>query len=278
MNPQPLNVPALLRQHGLTPHKGLGQNFLVEPSFIHKLVKAAEIDPAATVLEIGPGAGSLTLELAQAARRVVAVELDTNLMPLLKSVLAGCPNVTLVQADVLDLDPAELIAEEGYLVVANIPYYITSAILRHLLSHSPRPTRMVLTMQREVAERICAAPGKMSLLALSVQVYGAPRPALHIPAGAFYPAPTVDSTSLRIDLSPQPRIPVDDLPAFFDLIKAGFAQKRKTLRNTLSAGLHLAPQQAADLLTAAGIDPQRRAETLNLEEWGQLTRVYKTKK
>ncbi len=270
-------MPALLRQHGLTPHKGLGQNFLVEPVFLRKLVEAAEVEPSAAVLEIGPGAGGLTLELARAARRVVAVEIDANLMPLLRSVLAGCDNVTLVQGDILELDPAGLIGEEGYLVVANIPYYITSAILRHLLSKSPRPARMVLTMQREVAERICAGPGQMSLLALSVQVYGAPTPVLRIPAGAFYPPPTVDSASLRIDLYPQPRIPADDLGVFFNLIKAGFSQKRKTLRNALSAGLHLPPQPTAELLASAGIDPQRRAETLSLEEWGRLTSTYKAR-
>ena len=275
MTLEPLNVPALLRAHGLTPHKGLGQNFLVEPTFLKRLVAVAEVDPQSTVLEIGPGAGGLTRELAQAAHQVTAVELDRNLAELLVTVLAGFPNVRLIQADILELKPADLGLEEGYLVVANIPYYITSAILRHLLSNRPKPARMVLTMQREVAERICARPGEMSLLALSVQVYGAPSPVLRIPAGAFYPPPKVDSSSLRIDLYPEPRIPEEDLPVFFSLIKAGFSQKRKTLRNTLSAGLHRAPAQMAGLLQAAGIDPQRRAETLSLEEWGRLTQVIK---
>ncbi len=264
----------LLRAHNLTPRKGLGQNFLTDAHTLRKLVEAAEIPPGATVLEVGPGVGSLTVWLARAARRVVAVELDAGLIPLLRETLAGLDNVTLVEGDILAVRPAEWIEAGDYLVVANIPYYITSAIIRHLLESPPRPARMVLTMQREVAERICAAPGEMSLLALSVQVYGSPRAVLRIPAGAFYPPPQVDSVSLRIDLYPQPLIPLNRLDAFFRLAKAGFAQKRKTLRNSLAAGLGMPAQQAGTLLQAAGIDPQRRAETLALEEWGRLSERY----
>ncbi|GAP09245.1 dimethyladenosine transferase [Bellilinea caldifistulae] len=274
LNPVPVDVPRLLRAHGLTPRKGLGQNFLVDSSALRKLIEAAEIPPDAEVLEIGAGVGSLTVWLAAAARRVVAVEVDSNLIPLLRQSLGGFENVTLVEGDILEVRLSDWIREEGYLVVANIPYYITSAIIRHLLENRPRPARMVLTMQREVAERICAAPGELSLLALSVQVYGQPRPVLRIPAGAFYPPPQVDSVSLRVDLYPRPLIPPDQLNDFFRLAKAGFAQKRKTLRNSLSAGLAIPPAQAAALLEAAGIDPQRRAETLGIPEWERLSRVW----
>lgn len=274
LNPLPVDVPRLLRAHGLTPRKGLGQNFLVDQNALRKLVEAAEIPPDAVVLEIGAGAGSLTVWLAAAARRVVAVELDASLIPLLRETLSGLDNVTLIHGDILALRVEDWIQEEGYLVVANIPYYITSAIIRHLLESRPRPARLVLTMQREVAERICAGPGEMSLLALSVQVYGRPQPVLRIPAGAFYPPPQVDSVSLRVDLYPQPLIPPDLLDDFFRLAKAGFAQKRKTLRNSLSAGLAVAPAKAAALLEAAGIDPQRRAESLSLTEWEKLSRVW----
>ncbi len=274
LNPAPVDVPRLLRAHGLTPRKGLGQNFLVDSSALRKLVEAAEIPADAEVLEIGAGVGSLTVWLAAAARRVVAVEVDANLIPLLRQSLSGLSNVTLVEGDILAVRLSDWLQEEGYLVVANIPYYITSAIIRHLLESSPRPARMVLTMQREVAERICAEPGEMSLLALSVQVFGQPRPVLRIPAGAFYPPPQVDSVSLRVDLYPQPLIPADLLNDFFRLAKAGFAQKRKTLRNSLSAGLAIPPAQAAALLEAAGIDPQRRAETLSLAEWERLSRLW----
>jgi len=266
-----LNVSSLLRNAGLTPRKGLGQNFLTDPVVLDKVVEAAGVSHDDTVLEIGPGLGSLTRHLAHAARRVVAVEIDGNLIPILQQVLTSEANVTVVHGDILELNPAELMGTDPYLVVANIPYYITSAILRHLLDSTHRPQRLVLTVQREVAERICAAPGDMSLLALSVQVYGLPGPVLRIPAGAFYPPPKVDSTTLRVDLFPQPRIPASQLDTFFRLAKAGFSQKRKTLRNALSGGLGWKAEQAGQLLQTAGIDPQRRAETLTIDEWAGLT-------
>lgn len=271
LEPAPLDVPALLRSHGLHPKKGLGQNFLIDESALKKLVAAAEIPPEACVLEIGAGLGSLTRHLTRAAAQVVAVELDRELIPILESVLAGAKNVRVLQGDILALDPSALDLPPGYLVIANIPYYITSAILRHLLEAPVRPARLVLTVQREVAERICAGPGSHSLLSLSVQVYGEPRPLLRIPAGAFYPPPQVDSTTLRVDIYPHPRIPIGQLDAFFRLARAGFSQKRKTLRNALSAGLAWRPQQAASLLERAGIDPMRRAEMLSLDEWSRLT-------
>jgi 16S rRNA (adenine1518-N6/adenine1519-N6)-dimethyltransferase len=268
-----LNVPELLRTYGLRPDKRLGQNFLVDLSALNEVFEAAEIDAQASVLEIGPGLGSLTRLLARRARRVVAVELDANLLPPLYQVLAPYSNVEIVQGDILAHDPARLMGEAGYRVVANIPYYITSALIRHLLEASLKPQRLVLTVQREVAERICARPGDLSLLALSVQVYGNPQIAARIPAGAFYPAPKVDSAVVRVDLSDQPAIPPVDLEAFFLLAKAGFSQKRKTLRNALAGGLHLEKAQASELLEAAGIDPKRRAETLSLEEWSNLVAV-----
>jgi len=268
------NVPDLLRRYGLRPDKSLGQNFLIDEVALLRVVDAAGIEGGDDVLEIGPGLGGLTRHLAGRARQVVAVELDGDLLPPLREVLASHPNVRLVHGDILALDPAEWMTSPGYLVVANIPYYITSALIRHLLEARIRPRRLVLTVQREVAERITAAPGEMSLLALSVQLYGRPRVVAHIPAGAFYPAPKVDSAIIRTDLYPAPIIPDAHIPGFFRLAKAGFSQKRKTLRNALSAGLACEPAQAEQLLRAAGIDPQRRAETLSLEEWGHLVTVY----
>jgi 16S rRNA (adenine1518-N6/adenine1519-N6)-dimethyltransferase len=164
--------------------------------------------------------------------------------------------------------------QPGYLVVANIPYYITSAVIRHLLESPVKPTRLLLTVQREVAERICAKPGDLSLLALSVQVYGAPSITGKLPAGAFYPPPSVDSACVRVDIHPEPLIPPDSLKGFFRIIKAGFSQKRKTLRNSLSAGLALPPEKTAVLLTAASIDPMRRAETLSIPEWGKVVETF----
>jgi 16S rRNA (adenine1518-N6/adenine1519-N6)-dimethyltransferase len=271
----PLNAANLLKRHGVKPYKGLGQNFLQDPLALEEIVSAAQIQPTETVLEIGPGLGSLTRYLAVSAREVVAVELDRNLLPLLKAILGPYPNIRLIHGDILKLSPKDLIAEKDYLVVANIPYYITSAVIRHLLETELKPHRIVLTVQKEVAERICARPGDMSLLALSVQVYGNPRIAARIPANAFFPEPKVDSAVLCVDIYSAPLIQPELMDTFFRLIKAGFSQKRKTLRNSLSSGLHISPMAAADLLTRAGIDPQRRAETLSIEEWQVLSNIIK---
>ena len=267
----PLDAAALLKRHGLRAHKGLGQNFLQDAEALDKIVSAAEIQRTETVLEIGPGLGSLTRYLAVSAKEVVAVELDENLLPPLKAVLAPYQNVRLIHGDILKLSPNDLITERDYIVVANIPYYITSAVIRHLLENEPKPRRVVLTVQKEVAQRICAQPGDLSLLALSVQIYGKPRIVAHIPAEAFFPAPKVDSAVLCVDIYAAPLIKEELLESFFKLIKAGFSQKRKTLRNSLSSGLHISPTDAADLLTRADIDPQRRAETLSIEEWERLS-------
>ncbi|MBE3066680.1 MAG: ribosomal RNA small subunit methyltransferase A [Chloroflexi bacterium] len=266
----PLNIPALLRRYDLHPSRSLGQNFLQDNHALQEIVSAANLGPAEAVLEIGPGLGSLTRYLALSACSVTAVELDRKLFPALESVLAPYKNVRLVQGDILKLNPAELMDTPDYIVVANIPYYITSVVIRHLLEAEQRPSRVVLTVQKEVAERICAVAGRMSLLALSVQVYGKPVIGITIPAEAFYPPPKVDSAVLCIEIYAQPIIPADRLDTFFILIKAGFSQKRKTLRNALSGGLRIAPFESEELLSAAGIDPQRRAETLSLEEWGEL--------
>ena len=267
----PLNAAAVLKHYRLRAHKGLGQNFLQDPLALEKIIAAAEIQPTDTVLEIGPGLGSLTRYLAISAKEVVAVELDPNLLPPLKSVLTPHQNVRLINGDILKLSPKDLIREKDYLVVANIPYYITSAVIRHLLESDPKPRRIILTIQKEVAQRICAAPGDMSLLALSVQVYGKPRIAARIPAGAFFPAPKVDSAVLVVNIYPSPLIKSELLDRFFQLIKAGFGQKRKMLRNALSSGLRISPAEAAALLISANIDPQRRAETLSIEEWESLS-------
>jgi 16S rRNA (adenine1518-N6/adenine1519-N6)-dimethyltransferase len=277
-SPPPINIPELLRQHGLRPDKRLGQNYLIDHGFIKRIVDLAEISSQDSVLEIGAGVGNLTRFLALSARRVIAVEIDGRVLPVLNQVLASFNNIEIIHADVLQIDPAGLFQQEahpdGYLVVANIPYYITSALIRHLLEAPLKPKRMILTVQREVAERICASPGDLSLLALSIQVYGAPRMALHIPAGAFYPPPEVDSAVVCIELYSHPQIEIPLLDTFFKLSKAGFSQKRKTLRNSLSAGLHRSTNNTESLLRQANIDPQRRAETLTLEEWQQLCQAY----
>lgn len=270
----PLDTAELLKQYGLRADKRLGQNFLQDPYVLQKIGNLAEIRPTDTVLEIGPGLGSLTRYLAAAAQKVVAIELDDRLFPALEAVVAPYRNIQIVHGDVLDIEPGELIQQKDYLVVANIPYYITSAVIRHLLESDPKPRRIVLTIQKEVAERICAKAGDMSLLALSVQVYGRPKIVAQIPAGAFYPAPKVDSSVLVTEIYPIPRVSIDRLEIFFQLTKAGFSQKRKKLRNSLSAGMRLSTVETEKLLWAVDIDPQRRAETLSLEEWGKLSYQY----
>ncbi len=271
VNLPPLRISELLRTWGLHPDKRLGQNFLVDEVALRRIVEAAGVESGDAVLEIGPGLGSLTRHLAVRASRVVAVEKDARLLPPLKSVLADYDNVRIVLGDILQIPAPSLMAAEDYLVVANIPYYITSAVFRHLLGSSPRPRRIVLTVQREVAERICAPPGKMSLLALSVQVYGEPRVAARVPAGAFHPVPKVDSAVVRVEMLPQPRIPAAQLSLFFRLAKAGFSQKRKTLLNALSGGMRWPKSVTRACLEAAAVAPAARAQSLDWPAWARLT-------
>ncbi|MDK1029137.1 MAG: 16S rRNA (adenine(1518)-N(6)/adenine(1519)-N(6))-dimethyltransferase RsmA [Anaerolineae bacterium] len=271
----PLNIAELLKQYGLRAKKRLGQNFLQDEHILEKIADAAQIDSTDTVLEIGPGLGSLTRYLAACSENVVAIELDENLFPALEAVLGPYKNVQLIHGDILKIEPEDLIKRQDYLVVANIPYYITSAVIRHLLESNPKPRRVVLTIQKEVAARICADAGKMSLLALSVQVYGKPHIVMDIPAGAFFPSPKVDSALLIVDIYDNPLIETELLNIFFQLTKAGFSQKRKKLRNSISAGIHLSKDETEKLLLTTNIDPQRRAETLSLEEWGNLSRQYR---
>ena len=275
-----LNIHALLRQYGLRPKKKLGQNFLIDDAALRKIVKAAEISPEEVILEIGPGLGSLTRYLAVSGSRVIAVELDHILIAPLKDVMAPYRNVTIVEGDILGQNISQMFAAlqdaniASYAVIANIPYYITSALIRHLLEASIKPDRIVLTVQNEVAMRICADPPKMSLLALSVQIYGEPKIVAKIPAAAFYPAPQIDSAVIRIDLYPIPIIPDPLTKPFFQLAKAGFSQKRKNLRNSISGGLGWDKAQTEILLERSGINHTRRAETLNLDEWHKLATVY----
>jgi 16S rRNA (adenine1518-N6/adenine1519-N6)-dimethyltransferase len=272
-----LDAASVLKRFHLRADKSLGQNFLQDSSALEDIALTAEIREDDCVLEIGPGLGSLTRYLAVSARQVTAVELDESMIAPLQAVLKPYPNVRVVHGDILKTAISELMDGPDYLVVANIPYYITSAVIRHLLESDParRARRIVLTIQKEVAERICAKPGDLSLLALSVQVYGKPSLATIIPAAAFHPAPKVDSAILRIEIYDEPLIPRESLKTFFKLTKAGFSQKRKTLRNSLAAGLHIPAAESEALLTSAGIDFMRRAETLSIKDWEKLCEVLK---
>lgn len=258
----------------IRPQKDLGQHFLIDEHVLDKIIAAAEVGPADTVLEVGPGPGVLTQALAEHAGRVIAVELDQQMVCILQDHLAEFENLEIVPGDILEIEPHELI-EGPYKVVANLPYYITSAVIRHLLETKHKPTILVLMVQWEVAQRILARPGNMSILAISVQFYGRPRLVTRVPAGAFWPPPEVESAVLRIDVYEEPPVAVDDVDWFFKVVRAGFQQKRKQLKNALAGGLHPPKDQVLVALEKAGIDPRRRAETLSLEEWATLARMLK---
>jgi 16S rRNA (adenine1518-N6/adenine1519-N6)-dimethyltransferase len=265
--PEPLQLVALLRQFGLRPHKSLGQHFLADDDILARIAAAGDLTPAETVLEIGPGLGTLTRHLAERAGRVLAVELDAALVPLLRQVIASYPNVEIIQGDILAMPLGNLAFHK---VMGNIPYNITSPILRHVLEAPVKPARIVLTVQWEVAQRITARPGQMSLLAVSVQVYGKPTIVERIGAGAFYPAPQVNSAIVQIEPYPAPLVAEAERPQFFAVARAGFAQRRKQLRNALRAGLPHSAEQITTALAQAGIESSRRAETLTIAEWARL--------
>lgn len=276
----------LLKRYGLAPRKALGQNFLSDPALLARIAAGADSGAEDTVLEIGAGLGALTQELARRAGQVIAVETDPHLVDVLRDTLSGWPNVRLVHGDILTLEIPDLLGIEPpaapplwgtrlphYHVVANLPYYITAAVLRHLLEAPLRPARLVVTVQREVAERLVAAPGEMSLLSVSAQFYGVPRVLFRIKPGAFFPPPQVESAVVRLDTYPDPPVPVGDVAWFFTVVRAGFAQKRKQLRNTLASALAMPVAQVEAALHNAGLDPTRRAETLTLAEWGRLAQA-----
>lgn len=266
----------LLRQFDLKARKRLGQHFLIDEGVLSLIVGTAELSPTDVVVEVGPGLGILTKELASRAGRVIAIELDDKLAALLKQTLASFSNVTIVNDDVLGLEPKDLLKGQrvGYKVVANLPYYITSPVLSHFLEASAKPQTMIVMVQKEVAEAIAAEPGRMSLLSVSVQFYGEPRIISRVPAQSFYPVPKVDSAILRIDLYSQPAVAVADEGSFFELVRAGFATPRKQLVNSLAQGLGLAKAEVLTLLERADIESRRRAETLTLEEWARLRRIF----
>ena len=265
----------LLRHFGLRARKGLGQHFLIDEEILPLIISSAELTPNDVVVEIGPGLGILTKELARNAGRVVAVELDGKLAGILQQALSSRGNVTILNEDILGVEPETLLSESSdYKVVANLPYYITSPVLRHFLEAAVKPKLMIVMVQKEVAEVIVAEPGQRSVLSISVQFYGKPSIVSYVPAQSFYPAPEVDSAILRIDVYPQPVVAVSDVKSFFELVRVGFTASRKQIANSLAQGLVLPKSDVLAMLVQADITPQRRAETLTLEEWAQLWQVF----
>ena len=268
------NPKDILSDYNIYPKKSLGQNFLHDPNAVRCIVDSAELPVNALVLEIGPGTGVMTQVLAENAAQVITIETDDRLIPLLEAELADYPNVQIIHDDFLKVNLTEMVGEQPYYVVANLPYYITSAILRKLLDHSNRPQCLVLTVQREVAERIMEESGKMSILSVSIQFYGKPQIVTRLNPAVFYPRPDVESAVLRIDVYDTPIVEVADVKNFFKVVRAGFSQKRKQIKNPLSGALGLKSKVTEELLTSANIDVKRRAETLSLEDWGALCRAY----
>lgn len=266
-----MKVKALLEKYNIQPSKDLGQSFLHDEGIVLKTVRSADLASADHVIEVGPGLGVLTRALAEQAGQVVAIELDRRLVEVLRETLAPFPNIEIVEGNILHTDPTALLPPKvPYKVIANLPYYITSAAIRHLLEAARRPQLLVIMVQQEVAERIVSSPGEMSLLSASVQFYGQPRLIARVPRGAFYPSPQVDSAIIRIDVHEHPPVWGHNPARFFRVVRAGFSQRRKQLRNSLSAGLRLSAQEITDVLRTCNLDEKRRPQTLSIEEWGRI--------
>jgi 16S rRNA (adenine1518-N6/adenine1519-N6)-dimethyltransferase len=272
----------LLRKYDIRVKKGLGQHFLVDDAVLEKILDAAALTPDDTVIEVGPGLGLMTAELAKRAGWVIAIELDNRLAAILKETLAT-ENVVVLNEDVLGTDPAKLLKGGAphfppqlgsYKVVANLPYYITSPVLRHFLEAAVKPKIMVVMVQKEVAQVIVAEAGQRSLLSIAIQFYGRPSIVTVVPAASFFPQPQVDSAVVKIDVYPEPPVDVTDIDGFFKLVRAGFSAARKQVINSLTKGLGLPKEEVQALLTKASIDPQRRAETFSIEEWASLWQGY----
>jgi 16S rRNA (adenine1518-N6/adenine1519-N6)-dimethyltransferase len=262
-------VRAVARRFGIQFRPRRGQNFLVDRTQLDRLVEALELSSTDRLLEIGPGLGVLTRELAKSSAEVTAVEIDPACVRALGLTLSGIGNVRVVEGDILRHDPGELV-KPPYRVIGNIPYSITGALMVHLLEQADLPEQIDVVVQREVAERLAAPPGAWSLATLGVRVYGQAELLLTIPKESFYPQPKVSSSLLRIRPDPEPALPRSDLPAFFGFARGFFQVRRKQLSFVVARGLDIDKAGAREQLRMVGIDPARRAETLTLDEWRRL--------
>jgi 16S rRNA (adenine1518-N6/adenine1519-N6)-dimethyltransferase len=257
----PREVRSVERMYHLHARKSFSQHWLVDRDALEAIIAAAAPTKTTNVLEVGAGLGVLTAELARRAGRVVAVEIERDVMPALRDMIAPYTNVEIANADLLDIDPAQFFSATPYTFVGNLPYAITAAALRHFLELAQRPERLVILIQKEA--------GDMSLLGLSVQFYATPRIVARVPAASFMPPPQVDSAVVALEVHPQPV--ADALrDRLFAIARAAFAQRRKQLHNVLPGALHLSATQVQEWLTGVGIAPDRRPQTLSVAEWIQL--------
>jgi len=259
------NLKFLLKQHGLKPRERFGQNFLVDETVLQKIIAEADLNPNDTVLEIGPGIGAITQELAKKVKKVVAVEKDREMVKILEETLKERENVEIINDDIKDFSEIG----KSYKVVANLPFYLTAPVIRRFLENTQvQPVYLVLVVQKEVAQRICAKPPKMSILANAVQFYADPELISVIPKESFYPEPKVDAALIKIT----PRAAATgDSKLFFEIVKAGFAHPRKQLLNNLAQGLKKSRDEVAAWLEKNNISPRQRAETLSVEDWINLS-------
>lgn len=276
----PVQLKELLRRHNFYTKKRFGQNFLVDRNIVNKILDASDIHEGDPVLEIGPGVGTVTQALAERGAKVVAVEVDRDLIAILDEILAGYENASIVNADILSLDLPQFLSDHfgdvPVKVIGNLPYYITSPIVAEVLEAHQRVERLVMMVQREVADRMKASPGtkEFGSMTVFVQFHAQPEVIAHVSRNVFQPPPDVSSAILRLTPMPEPPVDVPSEALFLDVVHCAFGQRRKTLLNSLSdcPALGLNKEQISQVLHTAGIDPTRRAETLSLEEFACIAR------
>ncbi len=276
-----LYAPSTIREirdkFGFRFSKSLGQNFLTDKNVIDRIIEGSDIGPEDLVIEIGPGIGVITREAAQAAKKVIAVEIDSDLIPILEYTLGDLDNVEILNRDILKTDLKKLISEQDFSgkvrIIGNLPYYITTPIIMKILEEDTGAASVTVMMQKEVADRLKAGPGSKDYGAISlmVQYYAEAREVVKVPRTVFVPQPKVDSTVLRLDIRSEKPVKVKDEEHLFKVIKAGFGQRRKTLLNALSVLGDVTKDDIREALEKAGIDPVRRGETLSLEEFARLS-------
>jgi 16S rRNA (adenine1518-N6/adenine1519-N6)-dimethyltransferase len=264
------DVTRLLADHGLAARRDLGQNFVGDPNTVRRIARLADVGPGDHVIEIGPGLGSLTLALAETGATVRAVEVDRGIVPVLREVVSDCPNVTVIEADAMHVDWAEMLAgNDRWVLVANLPYNVATPLVLDLLDDVPAIARMLVMVQREAAERFCASPRTPAYGAVTVKIayWATARIAGLVPASVFVPKPNVESALAEITRRPEPATGADHAH-LFHLVRTAFGQRRKMLRRSLAAVV------PTEVFEAAEIDPTRRPEELDVVEWGRLTRAW----
>jgi len=258
------NVKNILEKFNTKPKKGLGQNFLIDKNILQKIIESSDIKPEDIILEVGPGVGALTQELAKKAQKVIAVEKDETMCKILKEDLKDFKNIEIINEDILKFK----IEEKKYKVIANIPYYLTSPLIRKFLEEGNQPQEIILMIQKEVAQRICSKVPDMNLLAVSVQFYADPKILFTVSKNSFWPIPKIDSAIIKI--TPRDNSKTIDSDLFFKVVKAGFSQPRKQLAGNLSKILKIEKKEAIDWLSKNNLNPTQRAETLTIEDWKNL--------